>query len=63
MPFNYPLNSIPDDVFKFVQEEQNKIKRERGILQYSFGRTIFKMLRDYKKCIEENNFKPEHNEG
>jgi len=55
---DYVLKRIPADVFKFVQQEQNKIKEEKGLLQYSVSSTIYKMLRDYKKCREENNFKP-----
>lgn len=54
---DYLLKKIPADVFKFVQQEQNRIKAQRGILQYSLSETIYKMLRDYKKCKELNNFK------
>lgn len=56
---DYLLKKIPADVFKFVQAEQNRVKTEKGILQYSLSATIYKMLRDYKKCREQNNFKPD----
>lgn len=59
MPNSYPLTNIPPDVFKFIIDEQSKIKKQKGIRQYSFATTIYKMLRDYKRCMEENrNFKP-----
>ena len=58
MASSYLLKKIPKDVFKFVQKEQSVIKEEKGTNSFSFESTIYKMLRDYKKCREENNFKP-----
>lgn len=59
MPSSYLLTNMPEDVFKFVADEQNKIKKQKRIRQFSFESTIYKMLRDYKRCMEENkNFKP-----
>jgi hypothetical protein len=56
----YGLKKIPPDIFKFVIEEQNKIKKERGTNKLSFETVIYKMLREYKRCREENpNFKPQ----
>ena len=56
----YCLKNIPSDVFKFIIEEQSRLKQERGTNKYSFESTIYKMLKDYKRCKEENkNFKPQ----
>lgn len=54
----YGLKQIPPDVFRMIMEEQTKIKKERGTNKYSFESTIYKMLRDYARCREENKFKP-----
>lgn len=56
----YCLKNIPSDVFKFVIDEQTRLKKERGTNKYSFETTMYKMLRDYKRCKEENkDFKPQ----
>lgn len=58
----FQLTDIPADIYKFIQEEQAKIKIDKGINQYSMPATVYKMLRDYKRCREENkNFKPTSN--
>lgn len=55
----YGLKKIPADLYRFIREEQDRIKREHGTNKYSFESTIYKMLRDYKRCREENkDFKP-----
>lgn len=53
------LVNIPADVFKLVIQEQSKIKESKGTKQWSFERTVYKMIRDYDKCRNINNFKPE----
>jgi hypothetical protein len=52
------IPEIPPDIYKFIQQEQGKVKERRGNSQFSIGQTIVKMLKDYKKCREQNNFKP-----
>jgi len=59
---SYNLKRIPSDIFKFVLEEQNKIKEEKGTNQFSFECTIYKMLREFKNLREsiianKNNIK------
>jgi len=54
----YGLKNIPADLYRFIRDEQDRIKKERGTNKYSFESTIYKMLRDYKRCREETNFKP-----
>lgn len=57
---SYTLKEIPADVYQFVQRQQAAIKEKRGTNQYSFECTIYKMLRDLKRCQEANpDFKTE----
>ena len=54
----YGLKKIPSDIYKFILDEQLQMKKERGTNKLSFETVIYKMLRDYKRCREENkNFK------
>lgn len=55
----YGFHNIPADVFKFVREEQDRIKKEKGTNQFSFACTIYKLLRDHKKCLEQNKLRTE----
>jgi len=50
----YCLHNVPPDIFKFIIEEQTRLKKERGTNQFSFACTIYKMLREYKKILEQN---------
>ncbi len=52
------LRHVPDDILEMIVEEQAAIKIKRGIFVYSFADTIFKILRDYKRCKQENKFQP-----
>lgn len=54
----YPLKAMPDDVFKIILKEQGKIKTERSISQYSLEQTIYSIIREWKRCREENPAKP-----
>lgn len=51
---SYTLKEIPADVYQFVQRQQAAIKEKKGTNQYSFECTIYKMLRDLKRCQEAN---------
>lgn len=54
------LKKIPPDVYSIVQDEQSKIKKQKGTNSFSFECTIYKMIRDYDKCRKESkDFKPE----
>lgn len=59
MAKSYTLKQIPNDVFKIILKEQNQIKEKNGIGKYSFESTIYKMIKDYDRCRNESNFKPE----
>lgn len=57
---SYTLKEIPPDVYQFVQQQQSKIKEKKGTNQFSFECTVYKMLRDLKRCQESNpDFKPD----
>lgn len=54
------LRNMPDDVLKIIQREQAAVKQKKKINSYSFGSTIYKMLRDYDKCRAVSpDFKPD----
>lgn len=50
----YGFHDIPADVFKFVREEQDRIKKEKGTNQFSFACTVYRLLREHKKHLEQN---------
>lgn len=56
----YGLKKIPPDIFRFIMQEQTRIKEERGTNQYSFECVVYKLLRehpkfnDFKNKIEQN---------
>lgn len=50
----YPLKQMPEDVYKIILTEQGVIKAERGISQYSLEQTIYSIIREWKRCREEN---------
>lgn len=55
----YNLKNIPPDIYKFVLQEQNKMKVERNTNTFSFESAIYKLLRELRRCREENkDFKP-----
>lgn len=57
---SYTLKAIPEDVYKIVQKEQTDIKMKKGTNLFSFESTIYKMLREYNRCKQQNpDFKPE----
>jgi len=54
------LKNIPADVYAIIQEEQHKIKKQKGTNSFSLECTIYKMIRDYVKCRKEyETFQPE----
>ncbi len=55
---SYLLSKIPDDIRQFLIKEQAKHKLNTGLTQFSLEQTMYKLLRDYIRCREENNFKP-----
>ncbi len=46
---NILLKDIPDDIFDMIIREQNRVREERKIIQFSLSETIFLMLRNNKK--------------
>lgn len=50
------LKDIPEKVMKAVDKEQADLKVKFG-LSLNQSKTVIKMLRDYIRCREQNNFK------
>lgn len=46
----YTLKKIPPEIFKFILDEQNRLKRERCTNKFSFETTIYKLLREYMQA-------------
>lgn len=55
------LKDVPPAIAKAIKVEQNRIQEERGT-RLSQSATIIKMLRDYLKCRDVSNFKPDPHE-
>jgi hypothetical protein len=51
------LRSLPEDVRKIILKEQLREKENRGINQFSLSTTIYKIIREWEKCI--NSQKPD----
>jgi len=52
---NLRLKEVPEDVFLFLLKEQNKIKEQKRVSQFSLERTLYTVIRstdDFKKCKE-----------
>lgn len=52
MGTGYALKEIPEEVYKFVLKEQNKIKNELGKTRYSFDLVVYKLLLELKEIRE-----------
>lgn len=52
----YQLKHMPPEIWQFLIQEQSKAKIKRNIAQFSIEQTIYKCLKDYMRCREENNF-------
>lgn len=46
----HTLKGIPDDVLKFILEEQKKIKEKKGVRVYSMDLTVYHLLRELRAC-------------
>lgn len=51
------LRRIPDDVFKILLIEQNKEKILKGKGQFGIEQTIYKIVREYARCINNKEQK------
>jgi hypothetical protein len=54
----YTLRKIPEDIWEFILEEQLRLKLRKKC-NISISTTVAIMMRDYKKCREQNNFTPD----
>lgn len=52
------LRTIPADVFKIVLQEQGRIKNQRGVGKFGIEQTLYSIIREWKRCREENTGKP-----
>lgn len=43
------LREIPEDVYKFILQEQNKVKNEKGVSRWPFAEVIYDLLRELQK--------------
>jgi hypothetical protein len=48
----YGLKKIPTDIFKFIRQEQDKLKQQRGTNMFSFETTVYTLLRDHPRFEE-----------
>lgn len=56
----YLLRNMPDDVLEMIQQEQAAVKKKKKTNSYSFASAMYKMLREYNRCKQQNpDFKPE----
>jgi hypothetical protein len=46
----HTLKDIPDDIIKFILEEQEKIKEKKGVRVYSMDLTVYHLLRELRAC-------------
>lgn len=57
------LKQIPRDIYDFLIDVQSGIKKNRQINVYSLESTIYKILNDSRKCVEDSykkEFETEH---
>lgn len=55
----YGLKNIPPEIFKFILDEQNRLKRERCTNKFSFETTIYILLRECMNLRNEQKSKTE----
>jgi hypothetical protein len=64
----YGLKKIPSDIYKFIYQEQDRIKKQKGTNSYSFELAIYCLLREhprfseFKKQLEQNEVKSLHHD-
>lgn len=46
-PKTYSFREMPDDIFKIILKEQNRIKLNKGVSQFSIEKTIYSILREW----------------
>lgn len=51
----YTLKKIPQDIYKFILSEQNKLKQQRGTNSFSYETALYSLLREHPKFIEFKN--------
>lgn len=64
----YGLKKIPQDIYRFILNEQNKLKQARGTNKFSFETSVYLLLREhprfaeFKKKLEQDEIKPLHHD-
>lgn len=51
----YGLKKIPQDIYRFILNEQNKLKQQRGTNSFSFETTVYSLMREHPRFIEFKN--------
>lgn len=46
------LREIPEDIYRFILQEQNKVKNEKGVSRWPFAEVIYDLLRELKDIRE-----------
>lgn len=52
------VKDIPSNIVKEIDKEQAAYKAHTGVI-LNQSNTVIKMLRDYIRCKDKNNFKPD----
>lgn len=64
----YGLKKIPQEIYRFILFEQNRLKQQRGTNSFSFETTVYSILREhpkfieFKKKLEQDESKSVHND-
>lgn len=51
------LRDVPEDVYKIIIQEQNRIRDERQISQYSQVQVVYSIIREWERCKKEKKTK------
>lgn len=49
----YSFRSMPEDVYKAILKEQNRIKEVKGTSQFALEQTIYSIIREWARLKEE----------
>lgn len=52
------LKEVPPDVFCILQQEQTKLKKQKGVKVFGIEATLYSLLREFKRCEEKEKTKP-----
>lgn len=44
------LHNVPEDIYCILTEEQEKLKKQKGVKIYGIEQTLYTILREFKRC-------------